>query len=430
MARITVDGGGPDTGYVDFFNQPGTRGGGQSNFDYGVSPRMPRYQNPNPVGGSGGWWNPPGYGVNDPSAGPIDYGTGGGGNPFDYGQGMPKINGDGRTGQTPVRTGPMPRYPPYTSQPNAQGSGLFTQNSTYNDLINYLNTNHLDPNGAQSIVQQFVNAQGLVGNQGNPNGMQWGQFDPTRNKYYVPGQDIRYENGTWVPHAWGAGSDSYGTSTFNDPASQQYEQLLNQLIGQFMTPTNTPAFQSVDKYLNDYFQQLQQPVYTPEQRNIIQTQAYDPISKQRDATQQQIIQRFAAQGIPQSSGIVQKALQDSNQQFEQLRTQAGSSFANQEIAQGKQNQAAAAQLGPAITAYEQAPNTLNEQRALQAAQLAGIVPNMAWNRLTGANNLIQQTNPYSLLAQLYGFQNQGYQQGANYGQSIGNILSLLAPLFS
>ena len=352
-------------------------------------------------------------------------------------------NAPGDTIDVPPITTPPNPVPPVTAPgtgdrtgtPTAHTGGLapnFTSASTYQDLINFLNSGHLDPTTAQTIVQQYAQAHGLSGSAGNPNGMPWGAYDAQRQKYYIPGYDIRYENGQWVPHAWGdtSGGSQSGTSVFGDPATQQYEQLLNQLISQFMSPVNADSFKSVDDYLKNYFQQLQQPVYSPEQRNVIQTQAMDPISQQRDSVRQQIIQRYANQGIPASSGIVQKAIQDSDMQFEQLRTQAQGQFATQEIAQGKQNQAAAAQLGPAITQYELAPSAYNEQRALQAAQLAGIVPNMAWNRLTGANSILGQTNPNGLLGLLQSFQNQGYNQGSNYGNSLAQLFAILAPLFS
>ena len=375
------------------------------------------------TGGYGGYG---GYGT--VGGNQIDYGTGGGypeyGGGYNYGQNLPKVIGapDGRTGNSPIVRGPMPRYP----DPNS-ASSLFSQQSTPNDLIAYLNQGGYNPQSAQAIVQQYAAAQGLTGNQGNPNGMNWGDFDASRQKYYVPGSDIRYENGQWVSHPWGSGSGNGGV--FDDPATQGYEDLINQLIGKLNTPYQAPGFQPAIDYLQKYFQQLQNPVYTPEQQGLIQTQALDPLSSQRDATRQQIIQRFANQGLSPSSGIVQKAIQDSDQQFEALRTQAQSSFARGEIEQGKQQAAQAAQLGPAIAGLQQQQFGGNEARALQGLNLAGIIPNLAWQRLTGANNLMQQTNPLNALQLLNSFQTQGYNQGANYGNSLANFFAQLAPLF-
>jgi len=58
--------------------------------------------------------------------------------------------------------------------------------------------------------------------------------------------------------------------------------------------------------------------------------------------------------------------------------------------------------------------------------LAALIPQMASQRLRDASGSIQQLNPTSLLSMLQSFQNQGYGQGANYGNA---IMQLLAQLF-
>lgn len=212
---------------------------------------------------------------------------------------------------------------------------------------------------------------------------------------------------------------------FSDPATAQYESLLNGLIGRLNTPYNAPDFQPAVDYLRTYFKQLQQPVYTQGQRDVIQTQAIDPLTQQRDVARQNIIQHFAQQGIPPSSGIVQKALLDSDQSFEKLNTQVHSNFAANEIHQGQQNQQQAASLGPLIAQLEQQQFAGNEGRQFNAANLAGIIPALAWQRLTGANNTIQQTNPLSAINLLNLFQNQGYNQGQNYGSGLAQIIAAI-----
>lgn len=274
-------------------------------------------------------------------------------------------------------------------------------------------------------------------------GLQTGQsvaYDPSRGSqgiFEMPasanggqGGYFSFDNNQWAFHPTspeGSGAPS-GTDIFSDPATQQYEQLINQMVGKLDTPYTPPDFQSAVDYLKSYFNQLQQPVYSPQQQDLIQTQALDPIIQQRDASNQQIVQRFASQGIPPSSGIVQKALLDNSQNFEKLRTQAQSNFATNEISLGRQNQQQAAALGPQIASIEQALQSGNEQRALQGVNLASIIPSLAWSRLMGANGTIQQSNPFQALQLLNSFQNTGYNQGANLGSGLAQIIGTILGL--
>lgn len=204
--------------------------------------------------------------------------------------------------------------------------------------------------------------------------------------------------------AGGAGGavPSPNTSVFSDPATQQYEQMINQMMGRLNTPTQAPDYQSSIDALKSYMAQLNGPAYTPQQTDLMQTQALDPLASQRDSARQQIIQHFATMGVPSSSGIVQSALLNSDQNFEKLRTQTQAGFATNAIGMQKQQQAQAAGLAPQIAALEQANQTQNENRQMQAVNLGGIVPQTAWQRLTGANSLVQPINTASLLQQLIG----------------------------
>ena len=62
----------------------------------------------------------------------------------------------------------------------------------------------------------------------------------------------------------------------------------------------------------------------------------------------------------------------------------------------------------------------------QATTLAQIIPTMAWNRLMGAANQVQQTNPTSLLSLMNSFQNTGtYNSNQFYGR-LSQLLMQLA----
>lgn len=214
-----------------------------------------------------------------------------------------------------------------------------------------------------------------------------------------------------------------GTSVFSDPATKNYEQLLNALTARLQTPYQAQDLNPALDYMRSYFQQLQGPAYTPAQMDLQQTQALDPLNRQREAAKQRVIQRLSARGISQSSGIFEKALQDVDHQFDQLQTQTQAGFANNAIGLQKQQQAQAAQLGPLIAALEQQAFANNENRALQGVNLAGIVPNLAWSRLIGANNTIQPLNPASLFGLQNNFQQQGYAQGSQFTNGLFQLLS-------
>lgn len=223
----------------------------------------------------------------------------------------------------------------------------------------------------------------------------------------------------------GQGSGYGGTNVFSDPATAQFEQLLNQMIGRFNTPQTPPGYQQAIDQMNAYLSQLNGPVYTPQQMDLMQTQAWDPMQQQHDAARQQLTQQLGARGIAPSSGIFQSAMENLDRQFQQAHTTTQANFANQAIGLQRQNQAMAAALAPQISGFEQANTNWQDQRSLQAEQLASLIPMMAQQRLQAANGSVQQLSPTALLSMLQSFQNQGYNQGANYGQGIAQLLAQL-----
>lgn len=217
-----------------------------------------------------------------------------------------------------------------------------------------------------------------------------------------------------------------GTNVFDDPATANFEKLLNELINRFNTSQTPPHYQQAIDQLNAYLAKLNGPVYTPAEMELMQTQAWDPMQQQHDAAKQQLIQRLGAQGISPSSGIFEKALEDLDRQFQQAHTQVQSGFANSAIDRQRQNWATAATLAPQISNFEQAQTSWQDSRSLQAEMLAALIPQMASQRLRDASGSIQGLNPTGLLSMLQSFQNQGYGQNAQYGSA---IMQLLAQLF-
>ena len=199
-----------------------------------------------------------------------------------------------------------------------------------------------------------------------------------------------------------------GGGTFDTPGLQNWEGYLNEMVNRLRTPQNNPALGPFQDYLKHYFEQLQGPAYTPAQMELQQTQALDPLEQQRSATKQQIVQRLAAKGV--QGGIVEKALQDVDRQFNQQRTGLQSGFANNAIAADKAQKAQAAQVGGALAATYNQQFGSDEARMLQALGLLRQIPEMANTNIGLANGVLQQQNPLALLQMLMQQQNQGSAQ--------------------
>ncbi len=280
-----------------------------------------------------------------------------------------------------------------------------------------------------SVVNQWMNANNP---QGHRDPSYWvgrilstGGLGPD-NMGYWQGR-FTEAPGTHVEGA-GGGQSGYnypGTNVFDDPATANFEALLNSLITRFNTAQTPPHYQQAIDQLNTYLAQLNGPVYTPAQMELMQTQAWDPMQQQKDAAKQRLIQRLGSQGISPSSGIFESALADLDRQFQQAHTSQQAGFANQAIGLERQNRATAASLAPQISALEQAQTSWQDQRALQAELLAALIPQMASQRLRDASSSIQGLNPMSLLEMQNRFQNQGYGQSAEYGNYIMQLLSQL-----
>jgi hypothetical protein len=201
-------------------------------------------------------------------------------------------------------------------------------------------------------------------------------WDPTRNDWVRVG----FGEGTpqWIYQNWGENGQPQGQpgQVFSDPATQEWEKLLRQLNERLQQP---------------------QPTYTDAQRDLMQTQAIDPLERQRQAMKQQKVQEYASMGHARSSGQLEQALQDVDRQFDQMKT-------------GQQSQFALNQ----INREDQLFNS-NEQRALAGLNLFGQIPQLADRRLAAAQGSLIPSNPYQLLS----LQNQIHQQGQyqqNYNQ--------------
>lgn len=196
-------------------------------------------------------------------------------------------------------------------------------------------------------------------------------WDPQRNDWARVG--FGEGKPVWIYQNWGAQGPqaSQGGGVFNDPATSEWEALLRTINQRLQQP---------------------QPTYTDAQRELMQTQAIDPLERQRQVQKQNTMQRFAARGINPGSGILEQALQDVDRQFDQMRTGQQTSFALNQIDR-----------------EDQLFNS-NEQRALAGLNLFSQIPQLADRRLAAANGSLMNANPLQFLS----LQNQIAQQGQQH----------------
>lgn len=218
---------------------------------------------------------------------------------------------------------------------------------------------------------------------------------------------------------------------FTDPATQRWEQAIGAGANRLMQPLPNPDFQPYVDYMRQYFKNLQQPGYTAAEQDLMQTQALDPLERQRQAARQQVTERFAKSGV--QGGLVERAMQDVDRQFNQMRTTTQGNFASQQIQDNRNRQQQAAQVGAALSQAQQAAATNDEGRMMQALALLFQIPQYADTRLSLANQSLQSLNPASLIAAMTSInsanQNQGNTNTNNNNALWSQIGSLLAGLF-
>ena len=177
-------------------------------------------------------------------------------------------------------------------------------------------------------------------------------------------------------HGSGSAGGYTGTTAFSDPATQQWETMLRQVADRLMNPT---------------------PDATKE---LHQTQALDPLERQRQTMKQQTAQRLSQRGITPTSGTWDEAMREVDRQFNELRTRTQAGFANT-FAQNDEN------------------------RMLQATNLFKQIPQYQDTRLQLAQNTLIPTNVGSLLnLQQQGNQWDSQQQQA-FWTNLANAVSQL-----
>lgn len=277
----------------------------------------------------------------------------------------------------------------------------------------------------------------------------------------------------------GAGGTYTSNNPFDDPATRDYIDLLNSRIQDLLKPRVDPSLDAFMKMITDragalntpytnpdaaplqdwmrkYFAQLQGPTYTPGQQDVIQTQALDPLERQRQQELKSVATVMASRGITPGSGPYLQMERDINQKFDAMRAQTQSGLAVNEINQGRQNQAQATNVGGQLASFTQGQFANNESRANDAVSLFGSIPQLnlaefstqqnranqavtlgkqipdiAQQRMAQAISLLNgsNVNPAQLLQSLQGFQQQGINQNGADSAFWGNLIALIAKQF-
>ena len=276
---------------------------------------------------------------------------------------------------------------------------------------------------------------------------------------------------------------------FSDPLLQQYVNMSRNAMSSLMRPTQAPqsnaalnsAIAALQGLLNapdegfNYFRpiaerrmaELDQPGYTHSQLDQIRTQLTDPLTAQRDAARQNLIQRFASKGLTPDSGIVQQALLDLDRTYAQQtttgETQLALNAANQDEARRQERVAVGAQAaglagrnqGTKVSAAGQLAGLGQNQQQLdlQRQQLdvqnllhaMGLSQNLSQLPIQlqaqqiGALNALQGPVPQytdptvAMLMQLMGMGegvfNNSMNSGSSFWSQLGGLVQGLAPLF-
>lgn len=313
-----------------------------------------------------------------------------------------------------------------------------------NDIISqYRNANTASIGGMNAILQNLRTA-GV-----NASPYMYGNI-PSNNELNIGGTKTKIigNEDSSVPYWYTGGNDSgggggggggfgggggYGAQTgglFDDPATAEFMKLLMSRINALNTPYQPPSYGPLTDYLKSYFEKLQGPAYTPQQMDLLQTQSLDPLSRERDAARQRVVEQASARGLTPQSGIIQKQLSDLDQSFEQLRTKTQAGFASNAVNLDRINAQQAAGVGQLLANIEQAGFNQNEQRANQALGYAQLPQEMVLQRLGAAGGLLNQNalNPSALLSNAQGFGQLGLSQDAQTQQFLAGLASLIPGL--
>jgi hypothetical protein len=208
-------------------------------------------------------------------------------------------------------------------------------------------------------------------------------------------------------------------------------RLLMARVNALNKPYSPPDLGGLTDYLRSYFQKLQGPAYTPQQMDLLQTQSLDPLSHERDAYRQRILENASKRGLDPKSGIVQKMISDADNNFEQIRTKTQAGFASKAVDLDRIN-AQQARVRRTV-ARQHRTGRFQQQRTArgQALDTAKMVPDLARQRMLDAQGILSQNSisPTSLLSLSQQGNQYDSQQTQNYILGLAQLLPYLMKSF-
>ncbi len=119
----------------------------------------------------------------------------------------------------------------------------------------------------------------------------------------------------------GLGAGGGVGSQFDDPYTKQLEAITSAQMGEVRS---NPGLDQLKAFLNQQFQNLSQnPGFSPEEMAVLNTQAFEPIEANRQASKQRALERTSARGMLPSSGLNELDMRDIEIAADKSRAAAG-----------------------------------------------------------------------------------------------------------
>lgn len=246
---------------------------------------------------------------------------------------------------------------------------------------------------------------------------------------------------------------------FSDPLTKQYEQLLQMQMGLYQQQqaamqqaaqeaaqrraATAAAVERLTQFTNQRVDKLQGPAYTGAEQDVLRTQLFDPMERDRQASLKRAYEQVSARGLEPTSGVAQHLLQEVNRAFDEQRTRAGGTLASRQIEEQRSREQEAQQLMQYLAmlpdatargdldfvAYMQ--NLINQPgtQALTAGQLLADLPTKRLNDALATMGVAPSIGSAggSAIQLLQALQQQRYMQQQQQAQYWGQIGQSFAP---
>ena len=332
---------------------------------------------------------------------------------------------------------------------------------------------------------------GLSFSQGGGKGWAW---QPTTGAggTALPGSNDPYSGGGYSGGG-GAGGTSYGggysggvggiggvdaglySNLYNDEYTNQLEQFVNARLRELYQPVNDPfrtqlggALQErfdtmggvndptvmVQSLANTRANELIGPGYSGAEKEIIRTDALDPIERDRTAAKQRMLEQLSARGLDPDSGIAQEALLRVDAAFDASRAEAQREIALNELSRRDERQNSAVDmaavaadawnsmgrekldLGSALEQLSRGVRSEESGRRNEALALVTLLAELGPQRMQQALAVLGQgESPASLLnsiAQINNVNNQNTalnnQNTQGYWSGLGSLAAIIAAM--